>query len=843
MYNPKKIEKKWQKYWEKQGLYQAKDFSRKPKKYILVEFPYPSGKGLHVGHCRSYVALDVIARKARMEKFNVLFPMGWDAFGLPTENYAIKTGIHPVTVTRKNTAFFKRQEKSLGLSFDWSREINTTDPAYYKWTQWIFLEFFKKGLAYKKKMPINWCPSCKIGLANEEVVDGCCERCGAKVVRREKEQWILKITEYAERLIRDLDKVDYPERVKTLEKDWIGRSEGWEVEFPLSGDSRFSIKIFTSRMDTIFGATFLVLAPENPIIGNLKSQISNIKTVEKYIERAKGKLERERIAETREKTGIKLEGVKAINPITGKEIPIFIADYVLMHYGTGAIMGVPAHDQRDFDFARKYNLPMIEVIKPYSKKEKLPKRTPLVISNGRFKEVYEGEGMLVNSGRFDGMKSEEARQRIGNFLARKKMAKRAVHYKLRDWIFSRQHYWGEPIPLVFCENCAEEIRSGRSNIKRKKFNKGELLNPGWIAVPEKDLPVKLPRVKKYKPSGTGESPLAGIKHWVNTKCPKCGGLAKRETDTMPNWAGSNWYYLRYCDPKNDKKLASPKLLQYWMPVDWYNGGMEHTTLHLLYSRFVYKFLWDIGVVPKVIGPEPYKKRTSHGMILGGGGVKMSKSKGNVINPDDVIKEYGADTLRVYEMFMGPFEEAIAWDSKGVKGARRFLDKVWKLKRKVNKGLRIRNQELKRLVHKTIKKVSEDIENLKFNTAVSSLMILVNEMEKQEKVSLKYYSLFLILLSPFAPHLSEEIWSELGRKRSIFLQKWPKYDPKLIKEETFTLVIQINGKVRAKIETDINISGEKAKKLALSQQKIKNWIGRNKIKKTIFIKNKLINIVI
>ena len=842
MYNPQKIEKKWQRVWEKQGLHQAKDPApsrkrRGPKKYILVEFPYPSGEGLHVGHCRPYVALDIVARKARMEKFNVLFPMGWDAFGLPTENYAIRTGIHPITVTKKNTVFFKRQQKSLGLSFDWDREINTTDPAYYKWTQWIFLQFFKRGLAYKKKIPINWCPSCKIGLANEEVVDGCCERCGAKVTKKEKEQWILKITKYAERLIQDLDKVDYPERVKTLEKDWIGRSCGVEIKFPLATSARNGretenakppenfINVFTTRIDTIFGATFLILAPENPIINNLKSQISNVKAVEKYIGRTRGKLERERITEAKEKTGIKLDGIMAINPATGKEIPIFVADYVLMHYGTGAIMGVPAHDQRDLDFAQGHNLPVIEVIKPYSKKEKLPKRTPLVVSDGRFKTAYEGEGVLINSSRFNGMESEIAKERIADFLTKKGIAQKAVHYKLRDWIFSRQHYWGEPIPLVFCENCAAKTKTG------------------WIAVPEKDLPVKLPRVKKYKPSGTGESPLAEIKYWVNTKCPKCGGPAKRETDTMPNWAGSNWYYLRYCDPKNDKKLASPKLLQYWMPVDWYNGGMEHTTLHLLYSRFVYKFLWDIGAVPKSLGPEPYKKRTSHGMILGEGWVKMSKSKGNIVNPDDVIKKYGADTLRIYEMFIGPFEEAIAWDSKGVKGARRFLDKVWKLKDKANKESRIKNQELKKLVHKTIKKVSEDIDNLKLNTAISSLMILANELEKQEGIPSKYYSLFLVLLSPFAPHLSEEIWHQLGHKRSIFLERWPQYDPRLIKEKTFTLVIQVNGKVRDKIKVETSISGESAKEFALSQPKIKNWIGRNKIKKTIFVSGKLINFVI
>ncbi len=843
MYNPKKIEKKWQRYWEEQDLHQAKDFSRKPKKYILIEFPYPSGKGLHVGHCRPYVALDIVARKARMEKFNVLFPMGWDAFGLPTENYAIKTGIHPITVTKKNTAFFKRQQKSLGLSFDWNREINTTDPNYYKWTQWIFLQFFKKGLAYKKKIPINWCPSCKIGLANEEVIDGCCERCDAKVTKKEKEQWILKITKYAERLINGLDKVDYPERVKILEKDWIGRGEGYEVVFKFKSQTSESINIFTSRLDTIFGATYLVIAPEHPVLEKLRPQIKNFKSVEKYIEKTKGKLERERIAKTKEKVGIRLEGISAINPATGKEIPVFIADYVLMHYGTGAIMGVPAHDQRDFDFARAYNLPVIEVIKPYSQKGKLPKKAYLIVSNGRFKKAYEGEGILINSGRFNGMESGKACQRIGDFLVQKEIAKEAVHYKLRDWIFSRQRYWGEPIPLIFCENCAAEMRKRVSKIKGRKPNKGESLNPGWITVPEKDLPVKLPRVKKYKPTETGESPLAEIKHWVNTKCPKCGGSAKRETDTMPNWAGSNWYYLRYCDSKNDKKLASSKLLRKWMPVDWYNGGMEHTTLHLLYSRFVYKFLWDIGIVPKSVGPEPYKKRTSHGMILGEGCVKMSKSKGNIINPDDVIKEYGADTLRVYEMFMGPFEEAIAWNSKGVKGARRFLDKVWKLKDNVNQKSRIKNQGFKKLVHKTIKKVSDDIEHLKFNTAISCLMILVNEIEKQENIPLKYYSLFLTLLSPFAPHLSEEIWSELGHKKSIFLHKWPKYDPELIEEETFTLVIQINGKVRDKIETNINISEKKAKKLALSQQKIKNWIGRNKIKKTIFVPKKLINFVI
>jgi len=836
MYNPEKIEKKWQKYWDKEEIYKTKDYSKKKKQYILLEFPYPSGKGLHVGHCRPYVALDIVARKKRMENFNVLFPMGWDAFGLPTENYAIETGIHPAIVTKKNTSIFKNQQKSLGLSFDWSREINTTDPNYYKWTQWIFLQFFKKGLAYKKKIPINWCPSCKTGLANEEVVDGCCERCGAKVVRREKEQWLLKITKYAERLIKDLDKVDYPERVKTLEKDWIGKSQGHEINFKIKNQESEFIKLFTTRLDTIFGATYLVLAPEHPAIEKFKFQILNFKSVEQYIEKTKMKLERERISESKEKTGIKLEGITAINPITKKEIPIFIADYVLMNYGTGAIMAVPAHDERDFDFAKKYSLPIIEVIKPYSKKTKIFKRVPLVVSSERFEKCYSGEGILINSERFTGMKSERAREKICLLLKKDGLVNKKVHYKLRDWVFSRQHYWGEPMPLVFCENCATKKHS-----LKKKFNKGELLNPGWIAVSEKDLPVKLPKIKRYRPTKTGESPLSDVKKWVNTKCPICGGLAKRETDTMPNWAGSNWYYLRYCDPKNDKKLASSKLLKKWMPVDWYNGGMEHTTLHLLYSRFVYKFLWDIGAIPKSLGPEPYKKRTSHGMILGEGGIKMSKSKGNVINPDDVVKKYGADTLRIYEMFMGPFEEAIAWDSKGVKGARRFLDKVWKLQDKPKTT--IQNLELRKLLHQTIKKVSEDVNKLKLNTAISCLMILLNQMEKPEKISLKSYSTFLILLSPFAPHITEEIWNKLGYKKSIFSEKWPKYNSKFIKKDKFILVIQINGKVRGKIDIEVGTSDAKVKKMAIIQPNVKKWLDQKEIKKVIFVKDKLINFVV
>jgi len=828
-YNPQKIEQKWQKFWKREKIFQASDSSKKKKYYILVEFPYPSGEGLHVGHCRSYIGMDIVSRKRRMENFNVLFPMGWDAFGLPTENYAIKTGIHPRIVTRKNTANFRKQQEKLGLSFDWSREIDTTDPSYYKWTQWIFVQLFKKGLAYKAKIPINWCSSCKIGLANEEVVNGRCERCGTKVIRKEKEQWMLKITKYAERLIQDLDKVDYPERVKISQKEWIGKSKGVEIKFSISkrwpeDGVQFSIPVFTTRPDTLFGCTYLVLAPEHPLIEKLKDQITNYRFVKDYIENTKKKIEKERIETDKEKSGIELRGVKAINPVNNREIPIFIADYVLMHYGTGAIMAVPGHDQRDFDFAKKYNLSIIEVIKPFSKKKKLPLKAPLVVSDGSFKEAYEREGVLINSGRFIGMNSETAKERIKNWLEKKGLAKEVVYYKLRDWIFSRQRYWGEPIPLIFCQNCKK-----------------------WVNVPEKDLPIQLPRVKDYKPTEKGESPLAEAKNWLNTKCPKCGAGAKKETDVMPNWAGSNWYYLRYCDPRNDKKLAKPKLLKYWMPVDWYNGGMEHTTLHLLYSRFIYKFLWDIEAVPKSVGPEPYKKRTSHGIILGEGGIKMSKSKGNVINPDEVIKDYGADVMRVYEMFMGPFEQMIPWDTKGLKGIKRFLDKVWKLcsqflsqEKKKRKG----SPELEKLIHKTIKKVSQDIESLKFNTAVSSLMEFCNAWQiDRSALGKKDFENFLKIFAPFAPYLSEEIWHQLGYRKSIHKQKWPKYSPKLVKEKIITLVIQINGKVRDKIEVEAGISEEEAKKIALSQEKIVKYTKKKKIKKTIFVPDKLINFVV
>ena len=816
-YESQKIEQKWQRFWQKEGLFGAKDFSRKPKKYILVEFPYPSGEGLHVGHCRPYIALDLVARKRRMEGFNVLFPMGWDAFGLPTENYAIKTGIHPRIATKKNTDFFRRQQKSLGLSFDWGREINTTDPAYYKWTQWIFVQLFNKELAYKTKIPINWCPACKISLANEEVVDGRCERCGAKVTKKEKEQWMLKITKYAERLLEDLEKVDYPERVKVLQRGWIGKSEGTEIKFSIF-NSQFSIDVFTTRLDTIFGATYLVIAPEHPILENLKFQISNLKTIEVYIEKAKRKLERERISETKEKTGIKLEGVRAINPATGKEIPIFVADYVLPHYGTGAIMAVPCHDTRDFEFAKAHNLPMVEVIRPGKKQRKEP---GFALSDGRSQSTYTGEGTLVNSGEFNGMKSQVARERIREWLERKELAKEAMHYKLRDWIFSRQRYWGEPIPMIKCEKC------------------------GWLPVSERDLPVKLPDVKQYKPTQKGESPLAKVETWVNTKCPKCAGPAKRETDVMPNWAGSNWYYLRYCDPKNDKKLAGPKLLHYWMPVDWYNGGMEHTTLHLLYSRFIYKFLWDIGAVPKSLGSEPYRKRTSHGIVLGEGGIKMSKSRGNVITPEQVIKQYGADTLRIYEMFMGPFEQMIAWDTKGVRGVKRFLDKVWKLS---DQSLRLRecknSPNLKKLLHKTIKKVSQDIELLKFNTAVSSLMEFSNAwQEDREGLGKEEFENFLKILSPFAPHLAEELWEIIGHSDSIFKESWPEYDSSLIESNIVGMAIQINGKLRGALKISKKSSKEEVIKKAKALQAIEKRLKDKDIEKTIFVPGKIINFVV
>ncbi|MDD4990231.1 MAG: leucine--tRNA ligase [Candidatus Pacebacteria bacterium] len=840
-YEPEKIEPKWQKYWDKKGLYKAEDFSDKPKFYLLLEFPYPSGAGLHIGHCRPYTGLDVIARKKRMQGYNVLFPMGWDAFGLPTENYAIKTGIHPAIATRQNTEIFKRQQKRLGFSFDWQREINTTDPKYYKWTQWIFLKLFEQGLAYKARIPINWCLSCKIGLANEEVVDGKCERCGGEIEKREKEQWLIKITKYAERLIDDLDLVDFPERVKIQQKEWIGKSVGWEITFKIkikeesesdaNRDDRYDlhqVDVFTTRIDTLFGCTYLVMAPEHNIISNLKLQISNWEEIEEYVEKAKKKSELERQADVKEKTGVKIEGISAINPANGKEIPIFVADYVLAGYGTGAIMAVPAHDQRDFEFAKEYNLLVMKVILPPELSSAL--LNPLDIAMGKKDSVrveaecWEDEGVLVNSEQFNGLNSVEAMEKIGQWLSNKGLAKKQVNYKLRDWVFSRQRYWGEPIPLVYCEKCS------------------------WVAVPEKDLPVVLPDIKDYKPSDSGESPLVKAEDWVNTKCPKCKGKAKRETDVMPNWAGSNWYFMRYCDPHNGKDFADQKLLKYWMIVDWYNGGMEHTTLHLLYSRFIYKFLWDIKEVSQELGPEPYKKRTSHGMVLAEGGVKMSKSKGNVINPDDVVKEYGADTLRVYEMFMGPFEQAIAWDTKGVRGVYRFLQKIYKLNfqfpiSNFQTNQKITNPKLEKLLHKTIKKVSEDIEAMKFNTAVSALMILNNEMEKEKEIPKDIFEKFLLILAPFSPHLAEELWWEGGKKESIFLQEWPKYDKNLIQEEVVKLVVQINGKARGVVEVNSNATEQDVLELARKDQKINKWLENKQAKKVVFVKNKLINFVI
>ncbi|MBI2054197.1 MAG: leucine--tRNA ligase [Candidatus Staskawiczbacteria bacterium] len=832
-YNPQEIEKKWQEKWYGSSCFKAKNRSGKKKFYLLAEFPYPSGEGLHVGHCRSYTALDIIARKRRMEGFNVLFPMGWDAFGLPTENYAIKKGIHPSVATKKNTDNFRRQLKSLGYSFDWSREVNTTDPKYYKWTQWIFLQLFREGLAYKEKMPINWCPSCKTGLANEEVVSGKCERCGTRVEKKEKEQWLIKITDYAERLIKDLDSVDYLEKIKIQQKEWIGRSAGALVRFEVLRMEDF-IEVFTTRIDTIFSGTFLVLAPEHKFIDRHNNKIQNMEEVLDYRNKIKDVSDIERASEGKQVTAVELKGIKAKNPATGEEIPVFITDFVLAHYGKGAVFG-DAHDKRDFELAKKYAIPLRTSIEPIDKN---------IAPRVKNMEIcFEGDGILYNSMQFDGLSSTEARLKITSWLKEKGSADNKINYKLRDWIFSRQHYWGEPIPLVFCENCKKKIER-KTEAKNPKFTKGELLNPGWVAVPEKKLPLELPKVKNYKPTKTGESPLAEIRQWVNVKCPKCGGVGRRETDTMPNWAGSNWYYLRYSDPKNNKEPAAKKLLEYWMPVDWYNGGMEHTTLHLLYSRFIFKFLWDIGAVPKDMEPEPYLKRTSHGMILGEGGIKMSKSKGNVINPDRVVKEYGADTLRVYEMFVGPFDQMIPWDTKGVIGVRRFLEKIYKLAKKADSEKSKPKKELKKQLHKTIKKVSEDIEAMKFNTAVSSMMEFANAWNVSggclDKEDLR---IFLTILSPFAPHLAEEVWVEKGFLGLVCNQKWPKHDNRLVEEKNILLIVQVNGRVRDKMEVDANITQKQAEKITAESEKVKQWLEGKEVIKIVFIPKKLINFVL
>ncbi|MBI3888181.1 class I tRNA ligase family protein [Candidatus Nomurabacteria bacterium] len=962
-YDHKKIEKKWQTLWEKNGIYHAKDFSKKAKYYSLVEFPYPSGAGLHIGHPRSYTGMDIISRKRRMQGYNVLYPIGWDAFGLPTENYAIKTGKDPRIVTKKNTDTFRRQLKSIGFSFDWSREVNTTDPKYYKWTQWIFLQFLKKGLAYKAKVNINWCPKDKTGLANEEVIAGCCERCGTPVEKREKEQWMLAITKYAERLDKDLDDVDYLPQIKQSQRNWIGKSEGVEFEFK-TNISR-NIKVFTTRIDTLFGVTYVVLSPEHSNIGEFLVQARNMAEVSKYVREAKEKISKKDLTIDKEKTGIELKGTKAINPANGEEVPVWVGDYVLADYGTGAIMAVPAHDERDFEFAKKYGIEIKQVVMPDITDSKNPHRegkestirntVHIILRNPKKKEIliqflkgekwkginpqsfliggvekgesnmeaasreikeetgyfnlkfieeipfkvqskffaahkdvnrtitvntlifnlineekteitedeyftkdshemkwipenkisetlttedqqmiwkcyqagkfsYSGAGILMNSGKWNGMDSETAKKEIIKFIG----GKEKTTFKLRDWVFSRQRYWGEPIPVINCPDC------------------------GLVPVPEKDLPVLLPKVKNYQPTDSGESPLANISKWVNVKCPKCKGQAKRETDTMPNWAGSSWYYLRYTNPKNAKAFADKKNLKYWTPVDWYNGGNEHTTLHVLYSRFWHKFLYDLKLVPT---SEPYKKRTSHGMILGEGGVKMSKSLGNVINPDEIVKTYGADTLRIYEMFMGPFSQSVAWSTESIIGSRRFIEKVWRvglevLKQKNSSALlhpsdgtfRLQNSSVVKLLHKTIKKVSEDIEEMRFNTAISSLMILATEMEKSE-VSIKDYKKFLQILAPFAPHVAEELWTALGEKKSIHLSAWPKYDESLIKDEEIKIAVQVNGKVRAEIMIGADESEEEIKNKAISSEGVLKYIEGKEIKKVIYVKGRLINIVI
>ncbi|TSC70762.1 MAG: leucyl-tRNA synthetase [Parcubacteria group bacterium Gr01-1014_46] len=942
-YNHLTVEKKWQKEWVRKKVFQAKDLSKKKKFYGLIEFPYPSGDGLHVGHIRSNTAMDIIARKRRAQGFNVLYPIGWDAFGLPTENYSIKTGIPPAVVTKKNTDIFRRQLQALGFSFDWSREVNTTDPKYFKWTQWIFLQLLKHDLAYKDRININWCPKDKIGLANEEVVDGCCERCGTKVEKREKEQWMLRITRYADRLDKDLDTVDYLEKIKIQQRNWIGKSEGSEIDFDVWRSSE-KIKVFTTRPDTIFGATYLVLAPEHGVIEKLWPQIENKEEVLRYFKQIKDKTEIERTKEEKDKTGVEIKGIHAVNPANNEQIPVWIADYVLASYGTGAIMAVPAHDERDGDFAKKYNIKIKNVIEPlfvdktiqgkvkdgvpfversavmaivkhwsedkyiglkwkkvdwrtlitgapeegqsmkdgaiseiiqetgylhpkfiknlgkiHSKFYHVPKKVNRLahfetmyfeLQDGKREEMsmeeqaihevqwlskkemmeflspeahkyawqsfleeltYSGDGILINSGKFSGMDSEKAKAEITRFVRGKVVTK----YKLRDWVFSRQRYWGEPIPVVHCEKC------------------------GVVPLPEKELPLKLPKIGRYEPTDTGESPLASISSWVNTKCPKCKGFAKRETDTMPNWAGSSWYFLRYTDPKNSKKLADPKKLKYFMPVDWYNGGMEHTTLHLLYSRFWNKFLYDIKLVPF---SEPYKKRTSHGLVLAKGGEKMSKSKGNVINPDEIVKHYGADTLRMYEMFMGPFSEPIAWNEDNIFGVRRFLERVWRIKEKVSKKGKSQDK-FEILLNKTVKKVSDDIETMAFNTAVSSMMILLNEMEKFDSISKKDFEIFLKILSPFAPHITEELWRELGHKNLLALEAWPKADPKKLQEVEVKMAIQINGKVRGECLVTFDMTEEQIVNMAKEVPGVDKWLIGKPIQKVIFVKNRLVNFVI
>ena len=799
-YNHKPIEGKWQKIWEDKGVFHAEDNSEKEKFYALIEFPYPSGQGLHVGHPRPYTALDTVARKRRLQGYNVLYPIGWDAFGLPTENYAIKNHIHPEIVTKQNIARFKKQIQSLGISFDWSREINTTDPDYYKWTQWIFIQLFKHGLAYKKEMNVNWCTSCKCVLANEEVVNGVCERCGSEVVHKVKSQWMLKITAYADRLINDLDLVNYPERVKAQQKNWIGRSTGAEVDFKTTtGDT---LTIYTTRADTLYGATYMVISPEHPLIEKWADKLSNIDAIREYQAAAARKSDFERTEVAKDKTGVLVEGVKAINPVNNKEIPIFISDYVLVSYGTGAIMAVPAHDTRDWEFAKKFDLPIIEVVKGGNVQE----------------EAYTdcATGIMVNSGMLDGLTVDEAKKKIISWLESEGKGHSKVNYKLRDWVFSRQRYWGEPIPIVHCDKC------------------------GYVPIDESELPLRLPMVESYEPTDNGESPLAKMTDWLETTCPCCGGKAMRETDTMPQWAGSSWYFLRYMDPHNDKALASKEAIKYWSPVDWYNGGMEHTTLHLLYSRFWHKFLYDIGVVNT---PEPYAKRTSHGMILGENGEKMSKSRGNVVNPDEIVDEYGADTLRLYEMFIGDFEKAAPWSQSSIRGCRRFIERYYNLQTILNDSDGIR-PELESSFHKAIKKVGDDIENIKFNTAIATLMALINDITATGAITKEELRIFTILLNPFAPHVTEEVFEMCKLGNGIVAeQKWPEYDEAKCKDETIEIVVQVNGKIKTKLNIPVESEKNAVLDMAKADANVAKAIENMNIIKEIYVPNKLVNLVV
>ena len=797
-YNHKELEVKWQKVWDDEKAFETSTDYSKPKFYALVEFPYPSGQGLHVGHPRPYTALDIVARKRRMQGYNVLYPMGWDAFGLPTENYAIKNHIHPKIVTKNNVERFKNQLHSLGYSFDWDREVNTTDPNYYKWTQWIFLKLFKAGLAYKSEMPINWCTECKVGLANEEVVNGVCERCGAEVVRKVKSQWMLKITEYADKLIQDLDDVDYIERVKVSQKNWIGKSQGAEVDFQISGKED-KLRVYTTRPDTLFGATYMVVSPEHPIIEKYKDELKNYDALVEYREMASRKSDFERTELAKDKTGVMIDGLCAINPVNGKEIPIWISDYVLMTYGTGAIMAVPAHDERDWDFAKKFNMPIIEVVAG----------SDVSVQEAVYTDV--ATGTLVNSEFLDGLSVAEAKEKIIAFLEEKGIGTAKTNFKLRDWVFSRQRYWGEPIPIVKCEKC------------------------GYVAIDEKELPLELPEVESYMPTDNGESPLAAMTDWVNTTCPCCGGPAQRETDTMPQWAGSSWYFLRYTDPTNTEALASKEALEYWLPVDWYNGGMEHTTLHLLYSRFWHKFLYDNGVVPC---KEPYQKRTSHGMILGSNGEKMSKSRGNVVNPDEIVEDYGADTLRTYEMFIGAFDLSASWSDDGVKGCRRFLDRVWKLQDIMVEGDTY-SADMETKMHQTIKKVSNDFENLKFNTAIAAMMALINDFYKKNAVTKAEYTTLVTLLNPVAPHITEELWQIIGNEGRVYQAAWPQFDEAKTVESTIEIAVQVNGKTKALVK--VAADADKDTAIAAAKEALGSKLSGNIIKE-IYVPGKIVNIV-